>query len=130
MVADKLFADLSSKVAKASGRPLTIVVSAIFVIVWACAGPFFRFSDTWQLIMNTVSSTVTFLMVFLIENTQARNGQAVQAKLDEIIKALDKADNRYMQIERLPDEAIERFREQHNRPEAPKQPPSPALAID
>jgi low affinity Fe/Cu permease len=107
---DRLFANISSRISKASGRPATFVGAALIVVVWGASGPLLHFSDTWQLIMNTVSSIITFLMVFLIQNTQARDSEAMQAKLDTIIAALDGADNRYVQIERLPDSDIEEIR--------------------
>jgi low affinity Fe/Cu permease len=110
---DKRFAKLSSQVAKLSGRPLAFVVAAAYVMCWAVAGPLFHFSDTWQLVMNTVSSIVTFLMVFLIQNTQARDSEAMQAKLDELVRAVKDADNRYIALERMTDEEIEKFREKH-----------------
>ena len=107
---DRLFANISSRIAKAAGRPATFVSAALIIIVWGVSGPLLHFSDTWQLIMNTISSIITFLMVFLIQNTQARDSEAMQAKLDTIIAALDGADNRYVQIERLPDSDIEDIR--------------------
>jgi low affinity Fe/Cu permease len=107
---DRVFANISSWIAKASGRPATFVGAILIVLAWGATGPLLHFSDTWQLIMNTVSSIITFLMVFLIQNTQARDSEAMQAKLDTIIAALDGADNRYVQIERLPDSDIEEIR--------------------
>jgi low affinity Fe/Cu permease len=113
---EKTFADFSSTVARQSGRPFAFVMAAIYVIGWSVAGPAFHFSDTWQLVMNTVSSIVTFLMVFLIQNTQARDSEAIQAKLDELIHAIEKADDRYIALEELTDEEIERFRAKHGPP--------------
>jgi low affinity Fe/Cu permease len=107
---DRLFADASSRIAKAAGRPATFVAAILIVLAWGASGPLLHFSDTWQLIMNTVSSIITFLMVFLIQNTQARDSEAMHAKLDTIIAALDGADNRYLRIERLPDSDIEEIR--------------------
>jgi len=109
----QLFADVSSYIAKASGRPKTFIAAIVIVAVWLTAGPPLRFSDTWQLIMNTVSSIITFLMVFLIQNTQARDSEAIHAKLDTLIAAVDAADNRYIRIERFADQKIEDIREQH-----------------
>lgn len=115
---DRLFADVSSWIAKAAGRPVTFVIAVLIVLSWGASGSLFHLSDTWQLIMNTISSIITFLMVFLIQNTQARDSEAMQAKLDSIIAALDGADNRYLQIERLPDRDIEQIRERFGpRPE-------------
>ena len=116
----RAFAAAASKVAKLSGRPLTFLLAGGLVVVWAATGPAFGYSNAWQLVMNTVSSIVTFLMVFLIQNDQARNSEAVQAKLDEIIHALGNTDARLIAIERLPDYEIEQFRTQHG--PVPKQP--------
>jgi low affinity Fe/Cu permease len=107
---DRIFADVSSWIAKAAGRPATFIVVMLIIGSWGVSGPLFHFSDTWQLVMNTISSIITFLMVFLIQNTQARDSEAMQAKLDAIIAALDGADNRYVQVERLPDKDIEDMR--------------------
>jgi low affinity Fe/Cu permease len=117
---ERLFADASSHVAKGAGRPQTFILACLVVVAWAMAAGPLHASDTWQLIMNTISSVVTFLMVFLIQNTQARDSEAMHAKLDTIIAALDKADNRYLQIERLPDTDIEEIREHFGpKPENP-----------
>lgn len=110
---DRLFADVSSHIARAAGRPATFIAAALIVIGWSASGPVFRYSDTWQLIMNTISSVITFLMVFVIQNTQARDSEAMQAKLDIIIAALENADNRFLKIERLPDKDIEEIRERY-----------------
>jgi low affinity Fe/Cu permease len=83
------------------------------------SGPVFHFSDTWQLVMNTVSSIITFVMVFLIQNTQARDSEAMQAKLDKLVRAMSDADNRYIALEDLTDEEIEKFRAKHG-PKAPR----------
>ena len=81
------------------------------VILWACAGPIFKFSDTWQLVINTTTTIITFLMVFLIQNTQNRDNAAIQAKLDEIIHSGD-ADNKFIGIEHLTDEELEEILEE------------------
>lgn len=81
----------------------------MLIAVWAISGPFFGFSDTWQLIINTTTTIVTFLMVFLIQNTQNRDGVAIQAKLDELIR-VSKAENHFIGIEHLPAEEVEAFR--------------------
>jgi low affinity Fe/Cu permease len=106
----QLFANISTAFAKVSGRPFTLVAVLCIVLLWAVAGPLMRFSDTWQLIMNTVSSIITFVMVFLIQNTQARDSEGMHAKLDTLIAAVDAADNRYIGVERLPDQDIEELR--------------------
>ena len=81
------FTRLANGAARATGKPITFIIAAGIVVVWAISGPVFGFSDTWQLIINTGTTIVTFLMVFLIQNTQNRDGAAVQAKLDELIRA-------------------------------------------
>jgi low affinity Fe/Cu permease len=83
----KHFTDLATYVATASGRPLTFLTAILLVIIWGVTGPLFEFSDTWQLVINTGTTIVTFLMVFLIQNTQNRDGAAIQVKLDELIRS-------------------------------------------
>ena len=83
----RAFTQFSSYIARASGHPATFVLAFLTIIVWAVTGPMFHYSDTWQLVINTGTTIVTFLMVFLIQNTQNRDGAAVQAKLDELIRA-------------------------------------------
>ena len=83
MPISKVFAELASAVAHATGKPLTFALCVIVIVLWAVSGPLFGFSDTWQLIVNTGTTIVTFLMVFLIQNTQNRDGAAIQTKLDE-----------------------------------------------
>jgi low affinity Fe/Cu permease len=104
------FTRLASATAHASGRPATFALCCLVILVWAVSGPIFKYSDTWQLIINTGTTIVTFLMVFLIQNTQNRDGAALQAKLDELIRATHDARNDYMGIERLPEERLEQMR--------------------
>jgi len=106
----QIFADTSTAFAKVAGRPFALIAVLCIVLLWAVAGPVMRFSDTWQLVMNTVSSIITFVMVFLIQNAQARDSEAMHAKLDTLIAAVETADDRYIGVERLPDEAIEEMR--------------------
>jgi low affinity Fe/Cu permease len=82
----RTFADIATAIDQISGRPLTFFVALLIIAAWALSGPLFNFSDTWQLIINTSTTIVTFLMVFVIQNTQNRDGAAVQAKLDELIR--------------------------------------------
>ncbi len=110
MSVSKTFSDLAEAVAHATGRPLTFMICVLVVIAWAITGPFFGFSDTWQLIINTGTTIVTFLMVFLIQNTQNRDGAAIQAKLDELIRA-SAAQNKYIGIEHLTEEELEQLRQ-------------------
>jgi len=109
MALSRAFSEWAAKVAHATGRPLTFLVSVAVVVLWALSGPFFGFSDTWQLIINTGTTVITFLMVFLIQNTQNRDGAAIQTKLDELIRA-SAAQNLYIGIEHLTEEELEELR--------------------
>ena len=97
------------------GHPLTFVLMLALIVVWATTGPIFKFSDTWQLVINTGTTIVTFLMVFLIQNTQNRDAIAIHLKLDELIRALKGARNRLVDIEELSDEELERLRSEFRR---------------
>ena len=103
------FADLATAVAYQAGRPATFLMAAIVIVVWAISGPIFHFSDTWQLIINTGTTIVTFLMVFVIQNTQNRDGAAIQAKLDELIR-VSAARNSLIGIENLTEDEIAEIR--------------------
>jgi low affinity Fe/Cu permease len=105
----RLFADLATATANRSGRPAIFLLAVIVVVVWAMTGPIFDYSDTWQLIINTGTTVVTFLMVFIIQNTQNRDGAAIQAKLDELIR-VSAARNSLIGIETLTQEEIEEIR--------------------
>lgn len=105
------FGKLASSTAHAAGRPATFAICCLVVVGWAVSGPLFHYSDTWQLVINTGTTIVTFLMVFLIQNTQNRDGAALQAKLDELIRATHDARNAYMGIENLPESKLEDMRE-------------------
>lgn len=94
-----LFDSLAHKVACNSGKPVTFILALAVIIIWAVTGPIFKFNDTWQLVINTGTTIVTFLMVFLIQNTQNRDAAAVQLKLDEIIRALEGARNSTITLE-------------------------------
>jgi low affinity Fe/Cu permease len=106
----RFFNWFATKTSTAAGQPLTFVVALLVILVWAVTGPVFRFSDTWQLIINTGTTIVTFLMVFLIQNSQNRDGAAMQAKLDELLRAVDKARESFIGIEHLTDSQIELLR--------------------
>ena len=95
--------------ARLSGRPATFAWAALLIVAWLISGPLFDFSDTWQLVINTTTTIVTFLMVFLIQNTQNRDGAAIQVKLDELIRT-SAAQNLYIGIERLTEEELEEIR--------------------
>jgi low affinity Fe/Cu permease len=100
----------ATKTASAAGHPVTFSIAMGIVIVWAVTGPLFHYSDTWQLVINTGTTIVTFLMVFLIQNSQNRDGAAMQAKLDELLRAIDKARGQFIGIEHLTDQQIELVR--------------------
>jgi len=106
---NKLFAEVSSAIARQTGRPVIFILSVAAIVIWAMTGPLFRYSDAWQLVINTGTTIVTFLMVFIIQNTQNRDGAAIQAKLDELIRT-SAAQNRFMGIEHLTAEEIEEYR--------------------
>ena len=106
---NKAFSSVASAVAHAAGMPVTFLACCAIVIIWAVSGPLFGFSDTWQLIINTGTTIITFLMVFLIQNTQNRDGAAVQVKLDELIRA-SKSENTFIGIEHLTEEEVADFR--------------------
>jgi low affinity Fe/Cu permease len=109
MSVSKLFSSFSSWVAQVTGRPATFALCILVILLWAITGPLFRFSDTWQLVVNTGTTIVTFLMVFLIQNTQNRDGAAIQAKLDEVIRACA-GQNTFIGIEHLTLEELDEIR--------------------
>lgn len=109
---DQLFTRIAAKMATAVGQPLAFIIAVLFIVLWAATGPMFHYSDTWQLIVNTSTTIVTFLMVFLIQNAQNRDAAAMQAKLDEIIRAIEPARNNYIGIEHLTEKELEQIRGQ------------------
>jgi low affinity Fe/Cu permease len=102
-----IFAKITSR---ATGRPSAFMLAGAIIIVWIVTGPLFHFSDTWQLVINTGTTIVTFLMVFLIQNTQNRDSEALQVKLDEIIRAIDGAHNALLDLEDLEEDELDRIR--------------------
>ena len=106
----QLFNKIATWIATASGQPLTFIAACMIIIVWGLTGPLFQFSDTWQLVVNTGTTIITFLMVFLIQNSQNRDGAAMQAKLDELLRAVEKAREKFIGIEHLTDQQIELIR--------------------
>ena len=110
-----VFAHLSARVARGSGSYLTFVGAVAVVVVWAATGPLFAFSNTWQLVINTGTTVVTFLMVFLIQNTQNRDARAVHLKLDELIRASDAADNALLSAEGDTDEELAELKRYYDR---------------
>lgn len=107
----RLFTRIASRAAHIMGQPAAFIVAAGSIIVWAATGPLLQYSDTWQLIVNTATTVMTFLAVFLIQNSQNRDGAAMQAKLDEILRVLEKARNEFVGIEHLTDTEIEKIRD-------------------
>src|SRR5690348_5139673 len=106
----RLFGDLANRTSLAAGRATTFLIAVGIVIVWSISGPLFHFSDTWQLVINTGTTIVTFLMVFLIQNSQNRDSAAIQVKLDELIR-VGAARNSLVGIEHLTDAEIEELRD-------------------
>lgn len=96
-----------------TGKPSTFVFAVLIIIGWAFLGPFFGFSDTWQLVINTGTTIITFLMVFLIQNTQNRDGEAVQIKLDELIRSIKGARNQVMNLEELDEKQLDAIRKEY-----------------
>ncbi len=107
---NRLFSGFAKRVAHHAGRPSAFTLAAAVVVVWAVTGPLFGFSDTWQLVINTGTTIVTFLMVFLIQNTQNRDTEAIQLKLDELIRANEHARNRLLGLEDLDEDALDRVK--------------------
>ncbi|HTV68688.1 MAG TPA: low affinity iron permease family protein [Rhizobiaceae bacterium] len=108
---EKIFTRIAGRTAYLTGKPVTFLLCVLIVVSWAVAGPFFGFSDTWQLVINTGTTIITFLMVFLIQNTQNRDGIAIQAKLDELIRANRRATDEVIGIEHLTEKEVEEFRQ-------------------
>ncbi len=104
---------LAKAVSRYCGRPSTFLLACGVIIVWIVTGPLFGFSDTWQLVINTGTTIITFLMVFLIQNTQNRDTQAIQLKLDELIRATNGAHNALLDLEELDEKALEAFRDRY-----------------
>ena len=106
----KAFTAFANVVSRNAGRPITFMLCLAGVVVWAICGPAAKFSETWQLVINTSTTIITFLMVFLIQNTQNRDNAALQAKLDELIRAVEGARNQFIGIEHLTDQELEKLR--------------------
>ena len=109
----KWFSRFSSYLSTVTGRPVSFVLAVVLVLVWAVTGPLFGYSDTWQLVINTSTTIVTFLMVFLIQNTQNRDTAAMHIKLDELIRAMEGAHNALLDLEELDEKELIRFRKRY-----------------
>ena len=107
----KFFARIASKSAYWMGHPVAFLGATSACVIWAVTGPLFKYSDTWQLVINTATTVLTFLAVFLIQNSQNRDGAAIQAKLDEILRAVADARTGFVGIEKLPDNEIARIKD-------------------
>ncbi|MEY2926145.1 MAG: hypothetical protein RL367_622 [Pseudomonadota bacterium] len=107
---DRIFTQIANRTAAFVGQPAAFVMAFVSIILWGSTGPLFGFSDTWQLVVNTSTTIITFLMVFLIQNSQNRDAAAIQAKLDELLRAVGDARNEFIGIEHLTDAQLAAIR--------------------
>jgi low affinity Fe/Cu permease len=112
---DKLFAKFANATARVTGSPQAFLVCVLVVLAWAVSGPIFKFSETWQLVINTGTTIITFLMVFLIQNTQNRDSKAIHLKLDELLRAHETARSGMIDLEHLSDEELKQIQAQFAR---------------
>jgi low affinity Fe/Cu permease len=110
-----VFSRFTKAAARAAGHQATFLAALLLILAWAAAGPLFKFSDTWQLTINTGTTIITFLMVFVIQNTQSRDTEAIHIKLDELLRANPKAANALMDLEDLPEEELHRMLQGYER---------------
>ncbi len=113
MKKDTGFDHFAGKIADAAGHPIVFALACGIIVIWAASGPIFGFGDTWQLVINTGTTIITFLMVFLIQNTQNREAKATQIKLDELIRATEEAHNALLDLEDLSEKDIVKIRERY-----------------
>ena len=109
------FTSFAKWTSRATGRPIAFIIAVSVIVLWAVTGPFFHFSDTWQLVINTSTTIITFLMVFLIQNTQYRDSEAIHIKLDELIRAIAEAHNALLDLEELEDDDLDRIRSDYEK---------------
>ena len=109
----KLFVRFARSMSKMLGHPIAFGVAVLVIVVWAITGPLFHFNDTWQLVINTGTTIITFLMVFLIQNSQNRDSEAVQLKLDELIRAMKSADNSILDTENLSEHDLKHLQDHY-----------------
>lgn len=110
-----VFTRFARATARLAGTPLAFILAVAFIVVWAVTGPLFRFSNTWQLVVNTATTILTFLMVFLLQNSQNRDSEALQLKLDEVIRAMRGAHNEMLAIENLSDDELKALEERYEK---------------
>jgi low affinity Fe/Cu permease len=110
-----LFRKFAQAISHAVGSPWAFILAVLVIVVWAASGPIFGYSDTWQLVINTSTTIITFLMVFLIQNTQNRDAKAIHLKLDELLKGVKGARTRMVDLEDLSDEELEKLQKEFKR---------------
>ncbi len=115
MTVHERFRKVARAVSSAIGTPYAFVAAFLFCLLWAASGPMFHYSDTWQLVINTSTTVMTFLIVFLIQNTQNHDTRVLQLKMDELIRSIKDARNGLLDLENLPDEEIERLEKEFHR---------------
>ncbi len=111
----KVYSEIAKRIARLAGRPAAFTLALAIIVIWLVSGPIFGFSDTWQLVINTGTTIITFLMVFLIQNTQNRDTQAIQVKLDEMIRVTKGAHNALMDLEELDEVPLAEFRRRYQK---------------
>ncbi len=111
----KLFLKFSTTTSELLGTPFAFVIALASIVIWAISGPFLGFSETWQLVINTTTTIITFLTVFLIQNTQNRNDRATQLKLDELLHAIKTARNDFIDLEDIDEDKLKKLRTEYKR---------------